>query len=122
MTLKETLVIGASPEPQRFSYKAIQALVKHGHPVIALGKQTGLAAGIQIHLQADPAWRPDTITLYIRPDLQKVYQPLFQIWKPRRIIFNPGTEHPELEKWAQSQGFIVEQACTLVLLSTGMYA
>ncbi|MBL7891153.1 MAG: CoA-binding protein, partial [Bacteroidia bacterium] len=41
--------------------------------------------------------------------------------KPKRIIFNPGTENPEFEKMAASKGIEVQEACTLVLLSIGQY-
>jgi hypothetical protein len=41
--------------------------------------------------------------------------------KPKRIIFNPGTENPDLYKKAQKEGIECIEACTLVMLNTGQY-
>ncbi|MBC7126091.1 MAG: CoA-binding protein, partial [Bacteroidales bacterium] len=41
--------------------------------------------------------------------------------KPKRLIFNPGTENPELEKLARKHGIDVVEGCTLVMLSNGTY-
>jgi len=40
---------------------------------------------------------------------------------PKRIIFNPGTENQELKKLAEAQGIECLEACTLVMLSVGVY-
>ena len=39
--MKKTLVLGASPNPIRFSHKAVKSLVRHGHDVIPLGIREG---------------------------------------------------------------------------------
>ncbi|NOR88577.1 MAG: CoA-binding protein, partial [Bacteroidales bacterium] len=41
--------------------------------------------------------------------------------QPERIIFNPGTENSEFMQMAQKKGIEVEEACTLVLLSTNQF-
>jgi hypothetical protein len=41
--------------------------------------------------------------------------------KPRRVIFNPGTENPRLARSLRADGIEVEEACTLVLLQTGQF-
>ncbi len=41
--------------------------------------------------------------------------------KPKRIIFNPGTENIILKNLAEAQGITTEDACTLVLLRLGQY-
>jgi hypothetical protein len=61
------------------------------------------------------------VTLYLSPRLQKEYYDYILSLHPRRIIFNPGTENPELEDLAQAHGIEPLEACTLVLLSTGQY-
>lgn len=118
---KKTLVIGASPDPSRYSYMAINMLREAGHPVIAIGKKEGAVADISI--QKDPVHETDidTVTLYINPTFQKAYYDYFLQLKPRRIIFNPGTENPELSKLAQQADISTIDACTLVLLRTGQY-
>ena len=117
-----TLVLGASEDTSRYSNKAIRLLRKHGHEVLAVGAKTGEAWGVSIH----SAWPEnkilETITLYLRPELQKQYYLQILSSGARRIIFNPGTENPELALMASSAGIITEEACTLVLLNSNQYA
>jgi predicted CoA-binding protein len=63
----------------------------------------------------------DTVSLYLKPFRQKEYYDYILSLKPRRIIFNPGTENPELKELAEKQGIKIEEACTLVLLSTDQF-
>lgn len=100
---------------------AVKALVSHGIPVIAMGLRTGFIDEVFISESLPKGVEIDTITLYIRPEIQdKMKDELLEI-KPRRIIFNPGTENPVFEKMAKSKGIITENACTLVLLSLHQY-
>ncbi len=118
---KRTLVLGATPNPQRFAYMAVQRLLAYGHEVFPVGIRKGQAAGIDI-LNGQPAIESvDTITLYLNPDHQRPYYDYILGLQPVRIIFNPGTENPELMRLAQERGIAVEVACTLVMLSLGVY-
>ncbi len=63
----------------------------------------------------------DTITLYIRPSRQPDYYEYILALKPRRVIFNPGTENRELENLLELNKIEVEIVCTLVMLSIGDY-
>jgi predicted CoA-binding protein len=119
--LKKTLVVGASPDPSRYSYIAINMLREAGHPVLAIGKKAGEAAGVPIQKERFADTDIDTITLYINPTFQKEYYDYFLQLHPKRIIFNPGTENPELAELAQQAGIITMDACTLVMLRTGQY-
>ena len=122
--MKKTLVIGASPNPERYSYLAIESLRKHDHEVIAFGNRAGQVSGVPIRTElpslADVS-PLDTVTLYLNPDRQKEFYQQILALKPKRIIFNPGTENAEFENLAESKGVAVEEACTLVLLNTGQY-
>lgn len=118
---KKTLVIGASTNPARYSYKAIKMLKAYHHPVIALGLDKGEVSGTVIVENFPEHEQVDTVTLYLRPDRQKQYYDDILKLQPKRIIFNPGTENPEFEKMAAEKGINVEEACTLVLLSTGQF-
>jgi predicted CoA-binding protein len=118
---KKTLVIGASENPSRYAYLALQRLTAHGHEVVALGKENGNVNGLTIETEKLPFSNIDTVTLYINPTVQKEYYDYILSLKPKRIIFNPGTENAEFEKLAQSKGIEAEEACTLVLLSTNQY-
>jgi predicted CoA-binding protein len=122
MTMKKTVVLGASLSPGRYSYLAVNRLAAAGHPVIALGREAGSIGNIQV-LTEYPDKIPDldTVTLYLNPSNQKEYYDYIFALHPRRIIFNPGTENPELKQLAKSQGINTEEACTLVMLSLGNY-
>jgi predicted CoA-binding protein len=63
----------------------------------------------------------DTVTLYLSPENQKPFYNYLLELKPKRIIFNPGTENEELQLLAQEAGINTLEACTLVLLRTGQY-
>ena len=121
MQQKKTLVIGASENPQRYSYLAVQRLNAHNHPVIALGKRSGNIGNTIIETEHKPFENIDTVTLYLNPVRQKEYCDYILSLRPKRIIFNPGAENDELYELAKSKGIAVEEACTLVMLSTGQY-
>jgi predicted CoA-binding protein len=100
---------------------AITRLRRHNHPVVAIGKRAGVVADTTVETNPRPIERLDTITLYLNPDNQKPYYEYILQLKPRRIIFNPGTENEELEDLARKNGIQPVEACTLVMLSTGQY-
>jgi len=121
MKKKKTLVLGASTNPARASYMAVNRLLKNQHPVIAIGKKTGMIAGIPIFTEKIQADEIDTVTLYLNPAHQKEYYDYIISLDPKRIIFNPGTENNELAELALKNNIKPMEACTLVLLSTGQY-
>lgn len=121
MDKKKTLVIGASTNPERYSYLAINKLLAHQHPVAALGNKKGMVSNIEIATKPLPMNDIDTVTLYINPSLQEQYYSYIINLHPKRIIFNPGTENDELANLASQKGIAILEACTLVLLSTGQY-
>ena len=118
---KKTLVIGASPEPTRYSTMAITMLREHSHPVIAIGKRSGKVSDVEIQKDSVAEKDIDTVTLYINPTFQKEYYDYIISLRPKRIIFNPGTENPELNILANKAGIETLEACTLVMLRTGQY-
>lgn len=121
MENKKTLVLGASQNPERYSYLAVNKLSRFHHPVIAIGKRKGRAGEVEIDTEQKPIRDIDTVTLYLNPQNQKPYYDYILSLKPKRIIFNPGAENDELSKLAEQNGIKVMEACTLVLLSTGQY-
>ncbi|NIG53117.1 CoA-binding protein [Chitinophaga sp. Cy-1792] len=118
---KLTVVLGASPNPSRYSYLAVSMLQKHGHPIVAIGNREGNIEGQEIIKEHPNVANVDTVTLYMNPTLQASYYDYILQLHPRRIIFNPGTENPELKELAIRNGIQPQEACTLVLLSTGQY-
>lgn len=120
-TSKKTLVMGASSNPERYAYKAIKMLQRFGHPVVAVGKKEDEVDGLRIEKQQISFENVDTVTLYLNPMDQKQYYDYIIGLKPKRVIFNPGTENPELYTLLRQNGIEIEVACTLVLLSTNQY-
>ncbi|MEJ7737577.1 MAG: CoA-binding protein [Chitinophagaceae bacterium] len=118
---KKTLVLGASPNPQRYSYLAIDRLRRNAHPVEAIGKKTGKVSDVQIGVERKTMDDIDTVTLYLSAANQKQYYDYILSLRPKRIIFNPGAENDELSALAEQNGIYPMEACTLVLLSTGQY-
>lgn len=116
-----TLIIGASTNPDRASFSAIQRLVAAGHPVTALGIRAGEVAGVTIRTDRPELDDVDTVTLYLNATNQADWYDYILSLRPRRIIFNPGTENPAFFRKAQMEGIEVENACTLVLLAMGAY-
>ena len=118
---KKTLVLGASGNPSRYSYLALQRLQSHQHPVVALAKRKAIVGSIPIETEKK-AWEGiDTVTLYLNALHQKEYYDYILSLKPKRIIFNPGAENDELAALAKQNNIQPLEACTLVLLSTSQY-
>ena len=117
----KTLVLGASTDPSRYANRAIKLLRAYHHEVVAVGLHDGSVADVSIVHDFPVGEKIDTLTVYLNPVRQQAYYKKILELKPRRIIFNPGAENPELEKLATDNGIAIEEACTLVLLNTGQY-
>ena len=121
MAHKKTLVLGATPNPNRYAYLAANKLKAKGHSIINVGIKAGEVAGVEIEQAEQIHDDIDTVTLYVGPQNQPdLYQYILDT-KPKRIIFNPGTENSELKTLASKQGIETIEACTLVMLATGQY-
>jgi predicted CoA-binding protein len=116
-------VLGASDQPDRFSYQAVAALLAQGHAVFPVTPKNISLPPLTVYQTLADVPRPlHTITLYVNPlRLEAVVDEIIAA-KPDRVIFNPGTEHPEIERRFQDAGIEVMEACTLVLLRTGQFS
>lgn len=121
MEKKKTLVLGASENPARYSNLAIKKLVSHQHPVVAIGRRTGVVANTPVDTEKKYFPDIDTVTLYLNAGHQKEYYDYIISLHPKRIIFNPGAENEELAELAVKNNIKSIEACTLVMLSTGQY-
>ena len=117
----KTLVIGASTNESRFSYLAIKSLVKNNVEVVAIGKRTGVVEGIKIETEPKHFDNIHTVSLYLNPSNQEPYIYYIIGLKPKRIIFNPGTENSKLVELARTNNIEYIFGCTLVMLSTKNY-
>lgn len=118
---KKTLVLGASLNTSRYSNLAINRLVKHGQPTEAIGLRNGTVDGVEIKTEKYPFKDIDTVTLYLNAKRQKEYYDYIISLNPSRVIFNPGTENPELYDLLRNNNIAFENACTLVMLSSQQY-
>ncbi len=118
---KKTVILGASTNPERYSYKATHRLMSHGHDVALVGIKKGAVNGETIQHGEPEVKDVHTVTLYVNPKRQEQYYNYILSLKPERIIYNPGTENPELMKLAKDAGIHNEVACTLVMLASNTY-
>lgn len=116
-----TLVLGASEKPDRYSHQAVLRLRAHGHEVWAIGVEQGHIGDVEIGIDFPPVGSIHTVTLYLNPTRQQgIWEKVIAL-QPKRVIFNPGTENPAFAQRLQAAGIATEEACTLVLLSIGQY-
>ncbi|WP_395618302.1 CoA-binding protein [Aquirufa sp.] len=117
----KVLVYGASTNPSRYAYIATELLLQHRHEVSLVGIKKGEVLGLTIQQEQPIVEDIDTVTLYVGPANQEGLFDYLKALAPRRVIFNPGTENPELERALEIAGIQTEEACTLVLLHTGQF-
>lgn len=118
---KKTLVIGASTKPERYSNKAIKLLRSKNVTTVAYGLREGNVEDVTIDTHLKDYSDIDTVTLYVSQKNQPEFYDYIIGLKPKRVIFNPGTENLEFVKLLKENNIESEVACTLVLLSTNQY-
>jgi len=122
---ENVLILGASRNPERYSYKAMIALNKHGHNTFLIGKGVGpklLGNTFYTSIETLPKdTLIDTITVYLSVKNQKLYEDAIIKLKPKRVIFNPGAENMMLFVKLNQNGILAVNACTLVMLSIGNF-
>lgn len=117
----KTLILGATSNPERYAYLAAERLLKHGHAIELIGKRAETVFDKQIDTEKKEYDNIDTVTIYLSSSNQAEYYDYILDLKPRRVIFNPGTENPTFKAILLENNIAVEESCTLVLLSTGQY-
>lgn len=117
----KTLIIGASDKPERYANKALHLLLSKAHSVEAIGRKEMQISGIDVHKNKIPFDDVHTVTLYLSAKFQPEYYDYIIELNPERVIFNPGTENPELAEKLKENGIAYENACTLVMLHTNQY-
>lgn len=115
-------ILGASNKPERYSFKALQSLKRHGHAALPVHPALETIDGTPVFrdLSALPEGI-DTLTMYVGPEISNKLSEKIVRLNPRRVIFNPGSENHGLEKELTSKGILVVEACTLVLLATNQF-
>ena len=121
--MKKTVIIGATTNPGRYAYLAARMLKEYNHEIVPVGIKEGAVFGAEIQdIFEKPAIKDvHTVTLYIGPRRQPEHIDYILSLKPKRIIFNPGTENDDFIRRAEEQGIETLEACTLVMLRSLQY-
>jgi predicted CoA-binding protein len=115
-------VLGASNNPDRYSYMAVELLKKFGHNVVPVSPNEDTILGLKVVKNLSEITHPlDTLTMYVKPEISTKLSDEILKLNPKRVIFNPGTENDHLQKNLKAQGIEVLEACTLVLLRTNQF-
>ena len=118
---KKTLVLGASHKADRYSNRAVRKLLAHNHEVVAIGLRETNIESVQVQKGQPHLEGVHTVTLYMNPSNQEQFLDYIIDLRPQRIIFNPGTWNPKLEKMARAAGIETEEDCTLLMLDAGIF-
>ncbi len=115
-------IVGASDKPDRYAHKAMVQLLRCGHEVVLVHPRLREIEGRPVLPDLSQIdGRIDTVTLYVNPAISTGMADALIALHPRRVLFNPGTENPELAHKLQAAAIGTEEACTLVLLATGAF-
>lgn len=115
------VVLGASPNPERYSNKAVRRLLSNNYEVVAIGKREGSIGNVPIITGQPPLSDVHTVLIYLSPDHQgEIFDYVLSL-RPKRVVFNPGTESPEFQEWLESYNIRVVRDCSLVMMATGRF-
>jgi predicted CoA-binding protein len=121
LTNKKTVVLITSPKTDRYSNRAVHMLLENDIPVIPIGYKSGTVNGTTIIPGQPEITDLHTLSLYLNPKNQEFFYDYILKLNPQRVIFNPGTENTDLQELLNTKNIFWEEACTLVLLTTGQY-
>lgn len=122
MSKEKVAVLGASDDPDRYAYKAFKLLEDHGHKTFLVSPKLSQIDGQKVYPKLNEIKEPiDTLTMYVNPKISSDLTQDILALKPKRVIFNPGSENSELVSRLKENGIASEEACTLVLLRTGQF-
>lgn len=117
--MNTVVIVGASPKPERYAYKAMQALQIHGITPVLVSNKAGDIEGLPIQQLQDISASVDTVTMYVNPELGLQYLPAIKQLEPKRVILNPGTRSDQLQHQLEAFGIEVVNDCTLLMLERG---
>ncbi len=119
---EKVAILGASPKPERYAYMAFKMLQEYGHETFLVHPSLEKVEDKKVYKNLSQVPQPiDTLTMYVGPQISSGLVSEIRKLKPRRIIFNPGSENDEIVKALSDTDIQMTEACTLVLLRTGQY-
>jgi uncharacterized protein len=118
----KTAILGASPKPDRYAHMAQVKLLAHGHGVVGVNPALPDLGGVPVVRSiVDLPPEIDTLTVYVGASRSSELADEILSYGFRRVVFNPGAENPELAAILRESGVEVLEACTLVMLSNGLF-
>ena len=125
MKKENVIVLGASSKEERYSFKAVSSLIEHGHMAIPVHPREKEVAGLKCFNNLSDVEKMfpqiDTVTIYVNPQISMELSKEILKLRPKRVIFNPGSENRDLMEILKQNNVDVLEACTLVLLNIGEY-
>ena len=122
MKQERVIILGASNKPERYAHRAQTMLTKHGHSVVLINPGLKEIDGLPVMASlSEVTGEVDTVTVYVNQVISGAAAEQLLALKPKRVIFNPGTENEELAAKLTAAGISAVQACTLVLLTTNQF-
>ena len=119
---EKVAILGASDRPDRYAHKAFRMLKEYGHQTLPVSPKLKELEGEKVYARLSEIKAPvDTLTMYVGTAISKELAPEILALKPKRVIFNPGSENPALAAELEKAGVRTEEACTLVLLRTNQF-
>ena len=121
--MKQTVaILGASEKADRYANKAFHMLSEYGHRPVPISPKLKILEGIPVVATLSDIKEPiDTLTMYVGAERSSKMIPDILKLKPKRVIFNPGSENPELQRALKDNGIEALEACTLVMLRTNQF-
>ncbi len=118
---KKTIVLGASPDPLKRAHRVCTKLMEKGHDVLPVGIKEGVIGDQAIITSSENVCEVHTVVIFIRAARQEQWLDYILACKPKRIIFNPGSENDNLIRMALDNGIEVLHECTILMLSSNRF-
>ncbi len=119
--MERVAILGASPKPDRYAYKALKMLEEYGHQTFPVNPAIDTIEEAPVYKSLTELTNIDTVTLYVNPKRGMEYLEQLLALKPKRVIMNPGTESDEMQQQLEAADIAVTIGCTLVMLRTSQY-
>jgi predicted CoA-binding protein len=113
--MKSVAIVGASSDRSKYGNKAVRALLQQGYKVYPVNLTETEIEGLPAFRSiGDIPERPDTVSVYVRPQVVLELLPEIAAKGCDELWLNPGAESDEVIAEAERLGMNVIQACSIV--------
>jgi len=110
-------IIGASPNKERMSNKAVRAYLKKGYKVYPINPNYSYVEGIKTHASITQLnIKPEIVSVYTNPELTRSLLSEIVKASPRKVYFNPGSIDKALIAEIEKTKLKYERACSIMAL------